>query len=181
MGTRKRLVSTNGQNHNLVAAECRHCKARANRVAAEFDRPGGCECSRCGAMMRVVGVTKQGEFHNAPKPPSKVKRGKQKRKPVRFLEAQPHEIFKVRKANYSEYTKSPYWKRTAARKRKSVGYRCESCKAKGYTEVHHLHYRTLWAETNQDLQVLCRPCHEKRHEFDRHVESHMRAIASEIG
>ena len=43
--------------------------------------------------------------------------------------------------------------------------RCEYRGCNAYAEdCHHKHYRTVGVETNADLEALCRPHHEARHQ-----------------
>jgi 5-methylcytosine-specific restriction endonuclease McrA len=37
--------------------------------------------------------------------------------------------------------------------------RCDGRSGEDASDVHHLHYRTLYRERPEDLQHLCRPCH----------------------
>lgn len=51
------------------------------------------------------------------------------------------------------------------------GFRCAKCRRKLSDErweymtldVHHLSYEHLWNERMNELQVLCRACHEREH------------------
>jgi hypothetical protein len=65
---------------------------------------------------------------------------------------------------YWNYLLSPQW----AERRQAVldraGGRCERCGTEAERlEVHHLHYRTIFRETPEDLQAVCRPCHAQEH------------------
>lgn len=63
---------------------------------------------------------------------------------------------------YNEYLKSAHW--IAFRRRvKKTRNKCEKCGSKKRLNVHHLHYETLWNETEADVLVLCRVCHEIAH------------------
>ncbi len=62
---------------------------------------------------------------------------------------------------YELYMRSEAWQR----KRKQVlarsGERCERCgHVAPWLDVHHLRYANLSDEPIEDLQALCRPCHE---------------------
>ena len=61
------------------------------------------------------------------------------------------------------YLYSKHWRETRVRKLKDVGYKCEKCQQRGRLDVHHLTYARIGREKMSDLQVLCRPCHEKEH------------------
>jgi hypothetical protein len=44
---------------------------------------------------------------------------------------------------------------------------CERCGKPWYLEgleVHHLHYESLWSESPDDVDVLCKRCHVRAHE-----------------
>jgi hypothetical protein len=67
--------------------------------------------------------------------------------------------------NYDEYLQTPYWlnevKEPALRR---AGYQCERCGRHSHLDVHHKdgHYN-WWHETEDDVEVLCRHCHELAH------------------
>ncbi len=44
---------------------------------------------------------------------------------------------------------------------------CEHCKHDAATEVHHLHYDTLYHENLVDLKHLCEPCHRFYHDLSK--------------
>lgn len=74
-----------------------------------------------------------------------------------------------RKWFYREvYLKSEHWKELRQRKLSKVR-RCEICRTKHCLDVHHLRYKGLYDVAEKDLQVLCRSCHEKKHE-KKHLE-----------
>ena len=64
--------------------------------------------------------------------------------------------------NRAAYYQSRQWKVKYIRKMRQQNYICEDCK-KNATQVHHLHYNTLYHENNWDLAALCRFCHMQRH------------------
>lgn len=66
--------------------------------------------------------------------------------------------------DYNAYIKSDTWRKKARRARKRAGNRCQDCGISGVRlEVHHKTYRRLGHERKNDLAVLCRACHLKRH------------------
>jgi hypothetical protein len=82
------------------------------------------------------------------------------------------------KAEYASYLQSPHWRRTRARALAQAGYQCtyqfvtwdgyktcetHRCPNQKHLQVHHLNYEWLWAERDEDLEVLCRDCHLLRH------------------
>lgn len=68
--------------------------------------------------------------------------------------------------DYQKYLRSKHWKKTRKKKLKEAGSVCERCRRDKATQVHHLHYGSLHREKMEDLQVVCRPCHEKIHNVE---------------
>lgn len=68
---------------------------------------------------------------------------------------------------YTEHINSPEWADIRRDKLAESGYRCERCGAAGYLEVHHLTYDNLGNESPDDLEVLCKPCHDDADEERR--------------
>lgn len=76
----------------------------------------------------------------------------------------------IRRQRYLGYLESSKWTAKRHEKLVSVNYTCEEC---GYNretcfpeiplDVHHLTYDNLGDEPMQDLQVLCRQCHMRKH------------------
>lgn len=71
---------------------------------------------------------------------------------------------------YRKYLQSDKWKSIAKRRMEIDGYRCCMCGCAGTTNnplsVHHLSYRSLYAEDKrifQDLETLCFCCHKQIH------------------
>src|SRR5438876_9617110 len=64
---------------------------------------------------------------------------------------------------YVPYLKSPEWKA----KRQSVNKRCkgicERCSKYPVDDIHHLTYDRAYCERLEDLQGLCKPCHQFLH------------------
>lgn len=66
--------------------------------------------------------------------------------------------------DYETYINSIAWKIKSRVFVGRRGYKCERC---GVAEVekqlftHHKHYRTLGAEQDEDVEVLCFECHQK--------------------
>ena len=64
--------------------------------------------------------------------------------------------------SYREYLNSPAWrKRRRSIVRRSCG--CAICKTTRHLCVHHLHYKTIGSESNEDVMVVCRLCHGRIH------------------
>jgi hypothetical protein len=66
-------------------------------------------------------------------------------------------------AEYVAYLRSQEWRVRRARALYLAGYKCERCGMQrgrgGWLEVHHLTYERLGHERDEDLEVLCQPCH----------------------
>jgi len=74
------------------------------------------------------------------------------------------EIKWLKSLPYDKYLKSNHWqkKRKAAVKRAKC--RCQLCNKTGKLFTHHRTYERLGQERNEDLFVLCGPCHDKFHD-----------------
>lgn len=73
---------------------------------------------------------------------------------------------------YTEYLDSDHWQDLRKQKLAAVNHQCERCGwyarrtpggDLGGLDVHHLNYERLWAETLDDLEVLCPRCHALEH------------------
>jgi len=69
--------------------------------------------------------------------------------------------------SHRAYLQSPLWKQIRKKALDKYGEVCFKCKERG-TDVHHLTYeRAGGNELIEDLQVLCRGCHEAIHAVER--------------
>lgn len=67
------------------------------------------------------------------------------------------------KAEYAKFLKTEFWIDLSTCKKVSVG-KCEKCGSEEELHCHHKFYRKSWFETQfEDLEVLCRDCHEAEH------------------
>lgn len=65
---------------------------------------------------------------------------------------------------YREYLRSPEWKAKRERALVLGAHRCCRClQVGGELDVHHVSYERLFDEIDEDLEVLCRTCHEAEH------------------
>lgn len=64
---------------------------------------------------------------------------------------------------YDEFLKTAYWLRFRALAIKRASYKCDECKSKRNLHVHHLTYERRGCEAIDDVVVLCKHCHAKRH------------------
>lgn len=66
--------------------------------------------------------------------------------------------------NYASYLSSHAWKKTARKMREKAGFKCQLCGANDKPlNVHHNSYERLGRERDDDLVVLCEPCHHRFH------------------
>lgn len=77
---------------------------------------------------------------------------------------------------YDEYLLTRWWIERRHRRIARARYRCEHCGSSGLLVVHHKHYQCLGKERDEDLVVLCRPCHEYQHSNDMETVEHLRSI-----
>lgn len=71
-------------------------------------------------------------------------------------------IDKCNNVPYKEYLLSDWWRFRKAQAIRDAGYKCK-CGSMNRLEVHHRSYARLGNEGKEDLVVLCKKCHEKRH------------------
>lgn len=71
----------------------------------------------------------------------------------------------IAKRNYDEYLKHPAWFKFREYIRILRNNQCEKCKNNEKFQVHHLHYRNIGNEKDEDVQLLCRKCHESTHKI----------------
>lgn len=68
---------------------------------------------------------------------------------------------------HREYLKSPLWRAKRIEALTFYGSKCSRCGNEG-GDVHHKTYaRTGGNELIQDLEIICRPCHESHHRAER--------------
>lgn len=73
------------------------------------------------------------------------------------------------KTEYAEYLQSEHWQQRRKKAIAEVGHRCEQCSLPRWVaallydqdlHVHHRNYQNLGDEQDDDLEVLCRRCHD---------------------
>ena len=64
-----------------------------------------------------------------------------------------------RRANYTQYLRSPEWTSKRAAVLTRDGHRCQRCGSGNRLEVHHAHYQRFGAENLDDLITYCHACH----------------------
>jgi 5-methylcytosine-specific restriction endonuclease McrA len=84
------------------------------------------------------------------------------------IEIRVNEI--VRQCKYEVYIDSKEWNIKRRNKLAEKDYTCERCGYCSYTslveiplDVHHKTYKNFGNESPEDLEVLCRHCHNKEH------------------
>lgn len=65
--------------------------------------------------------------------------------------------------SYSEYMRSPQWKRKRYQVLTYWGHKCGMCYKPGKLQVHHRTYERLGCELITDLIPLCEDCHTAFH------------------
>jgi ribosomal protein S14 len=64
---------------------------------------------------------------------------------------------------YNEYLQSDEWKQKRAKVLARAKHQCEVCGEKAATEIHHLHYKHVFAEFLFELVAVCDDCHQRLH------------------
>ena len=123
-------------------------KARRKAIKEHGDFLGGLIVTKADADLRHL--KKQREVVIADRAP--------------LLDWQLHYLDGPGSPGYKTYLGSPRWKRTALRKKCSVGYYCEvqGCDAPA-DDAHHRHYNNIAFEENDDLVALCHAHHKAQH------------------
>lgn len=74
---------------------------------------------------------------------------------------------------YLQYLETEHWKDLKKRFRASklCKNRCAVCGSRQNINIHHKSYKRIGNERLMDLIELCRNCHTKAHDMDRHRTS----------
>lgn len=73
-------------------------------------------------------------------------------------------MLRIPRKSYARYLLTSKWRYKRGQVLLERGPRCEICRnVSGAPDVHHLHYGSLGCEATEDLQILCRDCHEREH------------------
>jgi 5-methylcytosine-specific restriction endonuclease McrA len=73
--------------------------------------------------------------------------------------------------SYTAYMATRRWRMTRIKAIADSGHKCSCCGSSSDLNVHHRNYERLGNENlPEDLKVLCRKCHEKRHEIEKKLE-----------
>lgn len=66
-------------------------------------------------------------------------------------------------AKYQTYLYSKKWKVKRRKVLSRAKYKCERCKKRQATQVHHLTYKRIFNEKLSDLMAVCAKCHMEIH------------------
>ena len=75
----------------------------------------------------------------------------------------------MNKIQYKEYLNSEHWI-TFRRSIYSKRNRCQRCGITKTLNIHHITYKNLGKETNDDVLVLCNFCHFKGHQKKKYIK-----------
>lgn len=65
--------------------------------------------------------------------------------------------------SYKEYLFTKHWFTRKIKYLKKHKRECVMCGGKNYIQVHHVDYKNLGNEKDEDLVILCKICHDKLH------------------
>lgn len=68
---------------------------------------------------------------------------------------------------YNTYLKSEHWKKRRAGALYKANFHCQCCGETENLQVHHLSYKNIWHELDNDLKVVCRSCHMDIHNIKK--------------
>jgi hypothetical protein len=129
---------------------------------------------------RIAQSKAHGKKRKKATPPKK----KTKNKKIKKKIAKPHK--KKRKGErttslgerwltYQEYLCTKWWRERRARSILLGGGKCNRCHSTSNLQVHHKTYKRIGQELDEDLEVLCRTCHEIHHGI-RPAEPYVEAV-----
>ena len=74
----------------------------------------------------------------------------------------------LRAMPYREYLQTQEWQEIRRSMVRASGYKCQRCGCRNTKlDVHHLTYERRGEEAREDLEVICRDCHEFEHGIRR--------------
>ena len=88
---------------------------------------------------------------------------KEKRRNARKIKVKKKKKKDLWWTKYNTYLKSPEWRSLREVIFKMRGRKCEKCESTEVLHIHHLTYKNVFNEKYEDLQILCKCCHEKEH------------------
>jgi 5-methylcytosine-specific restriction endonuclease McrA len=84
-----------------------------------------------------------------------------------YLRARVRRRIRSHSLLYDSYLHSQLWRARRWQWIAQARGRCQHCGHRGDLTVHHLTYARLGRERDEDVQVLCWPCHHARHHTPR--------------
>lgn len=82
---------------------------------------------------------------------------------------------------YNDHIGSVKWTKFRKEVLQLRGNRCERCKSEHHLQVHHLHYRNFGRELPEDVQVICKNCHDRIHGHKTYGKSGKTAFDQLLG
>lgn len=81
----------------------------------------------------------------------------------------PFEWEWLRNLPYKQYVQTVHWQNCRNEALRLADFTCQKCGEKGDLHVHHLTYEHRGSEQEypEDLQVLCKSCHQDAHGIRR--------------
>lgn len=77
---------------------------------------------------------------------------------------QLEEVIRLKSMPYQEYLKSEHWRKVRSNALLRASNKCQLCAVTTNLSVHHNTYANLGCEKDEDVLVLCWPCHSKHHD-----------------
>jgi len=68
---------------------------------------------------------------------------------------------------YRAYLQSKEWSQIKLDLYQLRGKKCERCGSTNNLQVHHKHYRNIFKEEPDDLEILCNSCHRNEHGLNK--------------
>ena len=78
------------------------------------------------------------------------------------FKAKKNSLKKYRK-KYKDYLASDQWAKIKIELLEYRGAFCERCGNDNFLQVHHKTYKNVFNEEPEDLEILCKSCHEEEH------------------
>lgn len=139
---RLRIVAGGGKQYVRQCLSCGKATTNAIRKDVALKEAGTKEVSRFDEELQESYRQKRAEFHATQRKTEK------------------DEFFRW----YSEYLKSPEWRRKRSLVLERANGVCEGCLSRDATEVHHTTYEHVGEELLFELVAICDVCHKKAHE-----------------
>lgn len=79
-----------------------------------------------------------------------------------------NEADQAKREEYHRYLNSPEWQVVRSRCLSKAGFQCSVCESKTDLQAHHLTYKNIFHEADEDLMALCRRHHELIESFIKH-------------